>query len=182
MSCAQISAAVPINCNLVDGLRAEMVWIGNEDDFAPTSDATGVFTVLAPVASAKVYGFGGARNSVTYDTEPVADSNLQKHTLNFAIMAYTAAAKVQANKLNQGGRFFAIAKRNDGQYIVLGMGSVGTTTSTVNMIGSATEGSDKKGIACSLMHMDGLGDISLPPIFLPTGGIDAWMTANAVIV
>lgn len=183
MSCATISAAVVKNCYLVGGLRSDRIWIGNEAEFTPASDATGVITGLVAVGGAKVYGYEGARNSVTYSTEQLTDgnTNLHRHTVNFRIMAYTADAKVQANKIAAGDRFFVIAQRNDGQYVLFGMGAVGTTTSSVNLIGTVSESNESGGgIDVVMTHLEGLGDISLPPTFLPTGGISAWMTANAV--
>lgn len=177
MCVSAIAANLAKNCAITPGLRVEEIWVGNEDTFAPTFLA-GKMTAFVAVASAKVYKIEGANESVTYSAEPVDGTYLTSHTVNARAMSYAATTLEQVNSMSKGGRFFVIARMNDGLYRIFGYGSIGATASNVGLECKPTEGSDVAGISLVFASPTNLGECSLPPVFDPGADVKAWLTAN----
>ena len=180
-ACTKISANLTLDCGLVQGFNSEEAYIFNIDDFTPGANAGAEVITLTAVGAAKAYKLEGARTSVKVMSEQVEGTFVpqHKHTFTGVILNYTAAAKLQANKL-AGGRIGVIVKRNDGQYVLGGIGATASDTSNTGLYPIITDDADANGggLLITATHGENLSETSSLPTFNPTGGIAAWITAN----
>lgn len=182
-ACTKISAAIPLDCGLTQGVNSEAAYLFNIDDFTPAANAGAEIITLTAIGGAKAYTLSGARTSTSYMSEQQDGTFVpqHKHTFTGIALDYTATTKLQVNKL-AGARIGAIVKRNDGTYIICGVGATASDTSNVGLFPLITDDPNANGggLLITATHGENLFDISTPPTFNPTGGIAAWITANVV--
>jgi len=140
---------------------------------------------MVAISAAKLFKVNGVKGSVTVQAEPVGDMlTREKHTLNFNVFSNSAAALLQLNAINNA-RTFALVGMLDGSYQWVGVGASGSTASNTGLVGGVNmDSSTQNGYSVAIMSEDRVGgEISLPPLFVPSSGTVAdWITANCTIV
>lgn len=180
-ACTKIAAEITLDCGLTQGVNSTEAYIFNIDDFTPGANAGAEIITLTAVGGAKAYTLEGARMSASYSSEQQDGTFVpqHKHTFTGVALNYSAATKLQVNKL-AGATIGVIVKRNDGNYVICGLGATASDTSNVGLYALITDDPNANGggMLITATHGEGLFDISTPPTFNPTGGIAAWITAN----